>query len=170
MENTPIVHPHYYGYNNNEDHYDIRREVAQAEANIRATTLQEGQDNMIATKDAHCDLSKSILENRHTLSKDIMRSEYESKLAIQTATKEIFDKLDKHSERTNEKIDFFERRVNDKFCDVNENIKDLRTQNLEDKVDALRDKLQTADLSRLICCDCKTPACGHGNGNGNGNK
>lgn len=132
----------------------IRREIAQAEADMRADIFKEGQDNMIAIKDAHCDLSKSVLESRHTLAKDIMRSEYESKLAIQTATKEIFNKLDAHAERTNEKIDFFERRTTDKFCEVNDNIKALRTQALEDKILQQSQDLQTAKLEKIICCGC----------------
>lgn len=133
---------------------DIRREISKSEADIRADILKEGQDNMAATKDAQCQLSKDILETRHTLAKDILRSEYESKLAVQAAIKEINTKVDHEAERTNDFVRESRNFNAEKFCQVENLIKENRTKALEDKVLQQSQDIQTGVLLRNICCGC----------------
>ncbi len=161
---------------------NIRRDVANTGAEIRAEVLKEGQENMAATKDAECHLSKEILETRHTLAKDILRAEYEAKLAAQTVIKEVSTKVDMEAQRTNDKVDASSQRTQDKLDwgfkavdhrfdsfekSVDKQFCDLREKSLEDKVFALSQELQNAKLIKSICCD----PCGRSeNGPGNSGK
>jgi len=167
------------GYNNgNYDHSmelshqlgDIRHSLKDSEANIRSDVRQEGQEGVMATKEvettvreAQCDIEKEVISSRHILDKSIQESKYESKIATLESTGKIIEKVDLESDRINDKVENFERRTEKNFCEVNDNIKALRTQALEDKVDFLREELQTAKLSQLICCGCPSTDSGHGN-------
>lgn len=104
----------------------IRYGIKDSEAEIRHDILFEGQENLRTTEkirgdillkvqESECAISKEVLETKHTLAKDIMRSEYESKLAIQDAIKEIQQDAKHNAERTQDKAYHFFEELNEKL-------------------------------------------------------
>ncbi len=148
---------------------DIRRDIAKAEADIRADVLREGQENMAATKDAQCAILekvgnaecaiiKEVLETKHSLAKDILRSEYENKLALQTALKEIKENAQHNAERTQDKtshgFEVLHRNTDEIKADLKHGFFHAREEGLEEKVFKLSQDLQTERIVSKICCGC----------------
>jgi hypothetical protein len=115
---------------------ELRREVAKAESDVRETILNQ----TIANDKQFCELSKSVVENRHFITQDLLnakhelalqaqRAEYESKLATQAAIKEIntsiahslervTDKVAHALEETREDIDALEDQLEECCCEA----------------------------------------------------
>lgn len=150
---------------------NIRREIAKSEADIRADVHASECSVAKQMGAAECTIIKEIIENKYALATAIQKSEYESKLNAQVVIKELCQKIDAEAQRTNDKVEESKDFNAEKFCQLENVVKDgfstSRIAGLEDKVEALRENLQTAQLSRLICCGC--PTCPNDNGNGNGN-
>ncbi len=148
---------------------NIRREVAKSEADIRADVLREGQDGIKATKDAECTVTAAVKDaecrlNTNMLTQfgvvreQLIRNEYESKLTGEKVIKELSAVAQHNAERTQDKAEHgFEENqeaIDDFRHFATEKFNHAREEDLEEKVDSLREKLQTAELSRLICCGC----------------
>lgn len=134
---------------------EVRRDVVKSEADISRDVLREGQDLIKVVMGAECNLSKEILETRHSLAKDILRAEYENKLAVQTAIKELKENAQYNADRTQDKLDHgFEE--NDEDIEalsekVDKGFFHAREEALEEKVDSLRDRLQTQTIKEYVC-------------------
>lgn len=143
----------------------LTENVKDAECSVRRDIAKEGGETRRDVKMTESNLKDILSLNFCDLGKMITRAEYETKLGVQTVIKEvnlhtdnranrIEDKLENGFDKVGDKLCAFERRVDDKFCALREQHLEQENRELRDKLSCCKERNQTQELLRAICCGC----------------